>query len=512
MIPLKKTLISLLGAGVLFSGCHSFYHEELTHPSPAYYCEKEIFNYDMNHDGITDYIQIAECNGVKTKFLIDKDFDGEFDIKVNTKEYDEDVPHLTLILDAITYKMMKELYSEGYFRLFYPPGKMVSTFPSISEVAYSVIYKKQKSPGYEKKYYDLKDNKFKGGALDYLKGNDVDRMFFKSDNPVSVWDYVIEIASPETGIDLEIDQLRKVFFRKKGKDMILYMRTTDLGSHFLPWDLMKEKMITISYVIEDLFYFADCNMKITLYSDHGNNFDSKKHVSLKEYLEERGFDTGSSLLDSDIVLPELGTLNFGAVYTKSGLEQKVAESLAKNKSVDIVAFADTDEIKVLSERGTARILKKGNKFAYIPMTGDPLHLNEAQNYFQKQNLLDNEGFVEEAEWFKITTTAYDAYPDALKRIWDSLSGEYVANPANIIVSLKDGYCAGSSFLAFFAKVTGTHGSLHKNSTLGMFTTNYSEAPEAIRAEDILKFINKHHPKIKCEDKRKKTPSPFLKEK
>ncbi|NQT56527.1 MAG: hypothetical protein HQ551_09895 [Desulfobacteraceae bacterium] len=72
---------------------------------------------------------------------------------------------LIFALDGVPYDVIKELHTEGYFKEFYEPGKLVSTFPSLTRPAFSRMLIGGKPFGYERLYFDIEENRLKGFHL-----------------------------------------------------------------------------------------------------------------------------------------------------------------------------------------------------------------------------------------------------------------------------------------------------------------------------------------------------------
>ena len=123
--------------------------------------------YDTDGDQRVDYVQQLE-SGVKTKFFYDTDHDGTLDTVVDRSKLKPDgCRHLIVCLDSVPFEVMDELWDEGYFRLFYKPGRLISPFPTLSWLARVRIWHLKKPGGYEEHFFDRGENELKGGPLSY---------------------------------------------------------------------------------------------------------------------------------------------------------------------------------------------------------------------------------------------------------------------------------------------------------------------------------------------------------
>ena len=87
------------------------------------------------------------------------------------------------------------------------------------------------------------------------------------------------------------------------------------------------------------------------------------------------------------------------------------------------------------------------------------------------------------------TTANHDYPDALHRIRCALEkGALVENPADLLVSLKEGYACGSGFFSAFCDVKSTHGTLARGGTTTFIMSNAVPLPSALRIDDVSELL------------------------
>ena len=89
-----------------------------------------------------------------------------------------------------------------------------------------------------------------------------------------------------------------------------------------------------------------------------------------------------------------------------------------------------------SGAGTATIRwreKAGRvRFAYTPETADPLRLVDVAESLAESGRLDQDGFGTRADW--LAGSVDGAYPGALGRLVDALTGPFVVNTATVIFS------------------------------------------------------------------------------
>jgi hypothetical protein len=84
---------------------------------------------DMTGNGVSDYVQTFD-GPLKRAFRIDRDGSARY---VDWRNDDlGQMDHLVLVLDGLPFSLMDEMWREGSFRLFYPPGRMIGPFPSLT--------------------------------------------------------------------------------------------------------------------------------------------------------------------------------------------------------------------------------------------------------------------------------------------------------------------------------------------------------------------------------------------
>ena len=84
-----------------------------------------------------------------------------------------------------------------------------------------------------------------------------------------------------------------------------------------------------------------------------------------------------------------------------------------------------------------------------------------------------------------------AYPEEFERIVafyrDSGYGPAI-NPADVIVSLREGYYCGSRFFSAMVNVASTHGSLTRRGSTAFALSNHSALPPRLRLDDLRPYV------------------------
>src|SRR5215510_12895758 len=158
-----------------------------------------------------------------------------------TYSYSPKSRRLVIVLDGVPYQTIADLRAEGRFRRFKNPTRMISMFPSLTNVAMIEILQAEDSPGYEDHYYDREQNRLLGAIQDRLNGGKFIRGTFRQ-----TFDYhapafkgsLAYVAAPLGAIavaQLDLVGFRKEFreFRKKSDAplFVAYIGETDSLAH-----------------------------------------------------------------------------------------------------------------------------------------------------------------------------------------------------------------------------------------------------------------------------------------
>jgi hypothetical protein len=135
----------------------------------------------------------------------------------------------------------------------------------------------------------------------------------------------------------------------------------------------------------------------------------------------------------------------------------------------------------------ARIDRRGQRFRYARITGDPLNLAGTVDRLNRLGKADSQQFYHETDWWKATTK--HAYPDPLRRIWEGLH-DLVQHSGTLLVSLKDGYAFGPRIFSqsIIHPRAGTHGALLANHSYGFLMTDFMPVKPASRPADVAGLL------------------------
>src|SRR5262249_41635202 len=144
--------------------------------------------------------------------------------------------------------------------------------------------------------------------------------------------------------------------------------------------------------------------------------------------------------------------------------------LVHNPRVDAATEGDgsaDDVIVVLARDGEAVIRRGPRGLQYEASRGDPLKLNPILAHVRDTARLDDSGMPADRALFE--DTVEHVYPDPLHRLWRAFHG-LLAYPPDVLVSLSDGWFAGSADLAKVLQMAAVHGNLNQRGSTGFVMT------------------------------------------
>ncbi|MHC4064890.1 MAG: hypothetical protein ACYSUI_10365, partial [Planctomycetota bacterium] len=462
--------------------------------------------FDINGDGRDDYWQDIGSDGRKTTLRFDDDGDGHGDTVV---QIDGPPPadglHVVIVLDGVPFEIIRQLYDSGRFRLFGfrlfgPPSRLISVFPALTDPALARAFQAGPCLGYEALYYDVNRNRLSRGddvylssrnapwtpAMDYRCGTNWDVLTYL--DPAAVWRHEID------GFTRTITQA------KRGTIRLYTVATAGLATRGGA-EAIRTYLQTVDALCEQVTHQRRGNVRFTLLADHGHGLTACKRISFSRTLRAAGLRVARSIRDeSDVVMPAYGLVTCAAIHTRS--PTRVADAVLQHEATDLVMYratrplgrssgsegvrfdADTAApIVVRSPTAHAEIQRRGDRFIYKSISGDPLELLPILDSLADNGKVARDGSVADRDLFDATAT--HEYPDALHRIWCALQpGCLVENAADVIVSLKEGYACGSKFFSALVNVESTHGAMSGRSSTTFVMSNAMPLPAHLRVDDL----------------------------
>lgn len=412
---------------------------------------------------------------------------------------------LVLALDGIPYDLVVELQAQGHLRQFQPAARMVSTFPSLSEVAFAAIGGGEPPDGYQYTRYDPVRNRVVGNTVASLNGRAHPKIAADSSGdsiPHRVLGY---IASYRMALR-DLRQIGREMLDSRKHTFVGYLGTSDPLVHLQGRDGARRFLLALDdYLIElqaQVRERTGRELLVDIVSDHGSTLVRGQVVPLRRELADCGYRRRARLaLPRDVTYPSPGIVGSAALAVAAEDVDGVVRCLVRVEGMDLVAVDRGDAVGVLTADGEAeiRLLDEATEtYEYRPLSGDPLDLLTlvASDRAAFASIADSpaasasagQGLrLPETEWFALTRDS--ARPDPLRRLWRAFHGS-VKHPAAVLVSLADGYEIGNPALLALSSLRGrygTHGSMTRTASLGVLLSNWRPVPDvdAWGARDVL---------------------------
>jgi hypothetical protein len=443
----------------------------------------KLLTFDTNGDGKCDYWQRQNLAGRKDQLHFAAGDAGPDEI-LSLQSVDNDaVPHFIIALDGVPYPLVQELYDQGCFRLFYRPAKVVSSFPGMTDLAFQQIFGGSQPVSYQATHFDRQKNRLIGGNDTYLSGeaaNWASKLNYRCSFTLDAVAYLM----PEMVFEHELDSIMAVFRKTKQGTVIVYsVATAGLGTRGGREAILKY-LRTIDQFCEQIVYERRGQVKITLLADHGHNMSGRGRVTFDRLLKETGYNLTDRLEKPiDVVTVQYGLVTYADFFTDD--PAGVARVILQEPATTLAFYRQGDTIVAESIEGKAIIRHSpdNDKYSYTAEKDDPLQLKEIIAQLNQQGKVDADGFIDERAFFDATLN--HIYPDPLRRVWQGLD-DLVAQPADLIVCLKDGWVHGSSFFhVMIGGATSTHGSLNQINSVTFVMTMRGELPKALRLEEVM---------------------------
>jgi hypothetical protein len=405
---------------------------------------------------------------------------------------------LVLGLDGVAYRDLKALQNgvvsiniwgrpfrrqaftlaEGYF----PVSRMVSTFPSTSDVAWTDIFGDRPLPGYQRTYFSAAANsQIIINGITTTMEHEAQMTWEMENNLLRTMGYVYPVHT----FGYEIHETIRNFWNDTDNDgsYYVYVRATDDAQH------LDRNIFDLLCGLDDQLqamrarYRAQTgrDLQILILSDHGHNHaDTFKRVPVVDFLEKAGYRITESIEGpKDVVLPTTGIEDWVEIHNAPAATGALVPLLVHLEGVDLVTGQDPDapnRFLVMNSRGDRADIDwnpTNNTYRYVIGQGDPLGYQPVIKALAREKLLDADGFATADAWMAATMTNH--YPLALERIVRGFT-RVTLNPATILLSLDNGY-AHSGWLmqkgADLSTFSSTHGALDSRNSDGVVLSNFA---------------------------------------
>jgi len=420
-----------------------------------------VESYDTNGDGRPDYFTTEDATGRVVRIAYDTTGDGKPDEFVDLDAMPlSQCRHVIFVLDGIGYDTIEAFRREGRLRLFYPPNRIISTFPNMTDLALADVFRTVRPEAYEVVHYDRRKGRLVGGNADYLSLRNeawARRMAYRTNALVDPLAYLC----PDAIFHSELGHFLRVFDRRDRMELPSYI-VSIAGMGTRQGAAGQRKVLELmDRLVHQLVWRTRGLVKVTMLSDHGHTLVRAERVDFRPLLAEKGWRTVKRLeRPRDVVPIEYGFVTYATFATRD--RAGLAADLAGHPAVDLVTYDGGEAVVVEKPGAKATIEHRGRRYRYRATEGDPLELGPIVEQMKADGVLDADLFADDAEWFK--RTVLHRYPDPLQRLWRAFHG-VVEQPPDVIASLKENFFAGAEWrIPWIPFVASTHGDLARASS------------------------------------------------
>ncbi len=439
--------------------------------------------YDLDGDAQADAGEILTPAGLIERLERDSNGDGVLDTNITPPAMaTEDLPHLIIILDSVPFELVRDFWLQGRFRLFHPPARIVSPFPVMSDLCIADFFGVLPCNSVESQFYN--GHALNSGFATYARETN-SQWLEKVDYHLDFSVHTVGYLHPYEWFDHELRRIQEHLREAPHARFVAYVvGTSALGAQF-GREGHVAGLIKVDRFCQQLVHMMHGRIHITLLSDHGHDFVASKRVDLRQALRRSGYRVGRTLTaPGDVIVPEFGIVTCAGIHTEE--PATVARDSVNIEGVDLAAFQDeSDRIVVRTRDGLARISRRDDRLRYRAIAGDPLRLKTILDELATRGLVDDDGFVADADLF--TATNDHVYPDPIHRLWRAFH-DMTRHTPDVLLSIKRGYHVGSAFISEVIKVKAAHGSLLAKSSSGFVMSTAGVIPSPIRMQNVRKTL------------------------
>ena len=391
---------------------------------------------------------------------------------------------LLLCLDGVPHKLIVDAKQRGLFDAFGSPTRLLSPFPTMTNVALSAMFGASPPAGYESLYFDKHARELRGGIKKYLGRRTPDKIpsSYMDDldyqEPLP-FEFLIYVA-PEKVWRADMQRFREKFrVAPQNRDYFAFLKATDGLLHAQGPERLNVALQSLDNILKEIRDYCGDETEIVMFSDHGMNLEENRRVDLTTQLRRKGFQVGSRLAGIKgraVSIPAFGLCSYAAVYCgDEDYVPETARAITEIRGVDFVVYRDGAAVAIEGSQGKARIERRGDSYSYVNNGGDPLDLQSLSGQF-----------IDESVWFEKTNA--HRYPDAVVNLYKSLFTARVTHTADILISLQDGFYYGWSPFGRFVRLAATHGNALQSSSNAFLMSTHRNLPDCVRADNAHELL------------------------
>ncbi|HYJ46823.1 MAG TPA: alkaline phosphatase family protein, partial [Pyrinomonadaceae bacterium] len=275
---------------------------------------------------------------------------------------------LLLCLDGVPYEVLKAAKGRGLFDDFGEPSRLLSPFPTMTNVALSRMLGATAPLGYESLYFDREARELRGGVRKYIgwrtpdktPSSYMDELDYQEPLP---FEFLVYVA-PETIWRADMRRFRERFRRApQTRDFFAFLKGTDGLMHIRGPQRLSVALSSLDKILKEIHASCGDETEIVLFSDHGMNLEENRRVNLQTHLRRNGYTVAGNLQKGDrrcVSVPAFGLCSYAALYCADDeTAAQVSDSLVGLEGVDFSIHREGDAaVSVKGAQGTARIHRR----------------------------------------------------------------------------------------------------------------------------------------------------------
>jgi hypothetical protein len=404
---------------------------------------------------------------------------------------------LLLCLDGVPFEVMRAAKSRGMFDNFEEPARLLSPFPTLTNVALAEMLGATPPNGYESLYFDREARELRGGVRKYIGRRTPDKVpssymdELDYQEPLA-FEFLIYVATDAVW-RADMRRFRERFLSApRGRDFFGFLKATDGLLHIGGPERLAVALRSLDRLLHEIQREAGSETEVVLFSDHGMNLEENRRVNLQTHLARNGYEVVSHMRRPRgrrrVSAPAFGLCGYAALYCGEETDRaELSEALRGLEGVDFSVYREEGggAAVVSGAGGHARIVRAERDgetfFRYERLDGDPLGLSEEARALADAGLLDGSGFARDADW--LARTWGHTYPDALANVYGSVYAPRVRHTADVLVSLRDGYYYGANAFSRMVRLLATHGNALRPSSTAFLMSTHRAFPTHVRSTE-----------------------------
>ena len=272
------------------------------------------------------------------------------------------------------YEVIEAARGRGLFERFGAPSCLLSPFPTLTNVALSLMLGATAPLGYESLYFDRTAREMRGGVRKYVGRRTPDKTpssymdELDYQEPLA-FEFLVYVA-PQTIWRADMRRFRDRFrAAPQTRDFFAFLKGTDGLLHIRGPAHLNVALESLDRILREIQDCCGDETEIVLFSDHGMNLEENRRIHLQTHLRESGFRVATSMREGDrtgrhrqrsVAVPAFGLCGYAAMYCADETDPaSVMDALTTLEGVDFTIRREgASTVEVVGARGRARIHRR----------------------------------------------------------------------------------------------------------------------------------------------------------